>query len=138
MKITHIIGIIVIAIAIGIIITSAGSASQYVNFKQAQEMAADGNADKVHVVGELTKNAQGEVIGVEYDPLKDANYLAFSVIDDKKMVQKVVCFNPPPSMKDFTKSEKVVLIGKYKDGVFVASEILMKCPSKYEEKELKQ
>jgi cytochrome c-type biogenesis protein CcmE len=32
----------------------------------------------------------------------------------------------------------VVLIGKYKDGVFVASEILMKCPSKYEEKELKQ
>jgi cytochrome c-type biogenesis protein CcmE len=138
MKITHIIGIIVIAIAIGIIITSAGSASQYVNFKQAKEMAADGNSDKVHVVGELTKNAQGEVIGVEYDPLKDANYLAFSVIDDKKMVQKVVCFNPPPSMKDFTKSEKVVLIGKYKDGVFVASEILMKCPSKYEEKELKQ
>jgi cytochrome c-type biogenesis protein CcmE len=79
MKITHIIGIIVIAIAIGIIITSAGSASQYVNFKQAKEMAADGNSDKVHVVGELTKNAQGEVIGVEYDPLKDANYLAFSV-----------------------------------------------------------
>jgi cytochrome c-type biogenesis protein CcmE len=138
MKITHIIGIIVIAIAIGIIVSSAGNASQYVNFSQAKELSTNGNSMKVHIVGELTKDAQGQVIGVEYDPLKDANYLSFSVVDDKKMVQKVICFNPPPSMKDFTKSEKVVLIGRYDKNNFVASEILMKCPSKYEEKELKQ
>lgn len=138
MKITHIIGIVAIALAIGIIVSSAGNASQYVNFAQAKDLASNGNSDKVHVVGELTKDASGKVVGVEYDALKDPNYLAFSVVDDKKMVQKVVCYNPPPSMQDFEKSEKVVLIGKYKEGVFVASEILMKCPSKYEEKELKQ
>jgi cytochrome c-type biogenesis protein CcmE len=138
MKITHIIGIIAIALAVGIIVSSAGNASQYVDFKQAKIIAEGGNADKVHVVGELTKDPTGKVIGVEYNPLKDPNYLAFSVIDEKKTVQKVVCYNPPPSMQDFTKSEKVVIIGKYKDNVFVASEILMKCPSKYEEKELKQ
>jgi cytochrome c-type biogenesis protein CcmE len=137
MKISHIIGIVVIAIAIGIIVSSAGNASQYVDFKQAKELAANGNDEKIHIVGELTKDAQNQVVGVEYDPLKDPNYLAFSVVDNQKMVQKVVCYNPPPSMQDFAKSEKVVIIGRYKDGVFVASEILMKCPSKYEEKELK-
>ncbi|MFY7786372.1 MAG: cytochrome c maturation protein CcmE, partial [Thermoflexibacteraceae bacterium] len=46
MKVTHIIGIIVIAVAIGIIVSSAGNASQYVNFAQAQAMATDGNSDK--------------------------------------------------------------------------------------------
>lgn len=138
MKITHIIGIIVIAVAIGIIVSSAGNASQYVNFAQAQAMATDGNSDKVHVVGELAKDAQGQVIGVQYDPLKDPNYLAFSLVDDKGATQQVVCYNPPASMQDFAKSEKVVVIGRYKGKEFVASEILMKCPSKYEEKEIKQ
>lgn len=137
MKITHIVGILVIAIAIGIIISSAGNASQYVSFKVAKEMEKNGENDKVHIVGELTKNEAKEVIGVEYEPLKDPNYLAFSVIDENKEVQKIVCYNPPASMQDFKKSEKVVVIGKYQKGVFVASEILMKCPSKYEEKELK-
>lgn len=137
MKITHIVGILVIAIAIGIIVSSAGNASQYVSFKVAKEMEKNGENDKVHIVGELTKNGAKEVIGVEYEPLKDPNYLAFSVIDENKEVQKIVCYNPPASMQDFKKSEKVVVIGKYQKGVFVASEILMKCPSKYEEKELK-
>jgi cytochrome c-type biogenesis protein CcmE len=137
MKITHIVGILVIAIAIGIIVSSAGNASQYVSFKVAKEMEKNGENDKVHIVGELTKNEAKEVVGVEYEPLKDPNYLAFSVIDENKEVQKIVCYNPPASMQDFKKSEKVVVIGKYQKGVFVASEILMKCPSKYEEKELK-
>jgi cytochrome c-type biogenesis protein CcmE len=137
MKITHIVGILVIAIAIGIIVSSAGNASQYVSFKVAKEMEKNGENDKVHIVGELTKNEAKEVVGVEYEPLQDPNYLAFSVIDENKEVQKIVCYNPPASMQDFKKSEKVVVIGKYQKGVFVASEILMKCPSKYEEKELK-
>ncbi len=137
MKISHLIGIVVIAIAIGIIVSSAGNASQYVNFKTAKTMATNGETDKVHIVGELTKNEAKEVVGVEYEPLRDANYLSFTLIDENKEIQKVVCYNPPPAMQDFKKSEKVVVIGKYQNGVFVASEILMKCPSKYEEKELK-
>jgi cytochrome c-type biogenesis protein CcmE len=137
MKKSHLFILLVIASAIGIIVSSAGDASQYVTYKEAQKLAQEGNDDKVHVVGELTKDAQGEIIGVEYDPLKDANFLAFTLIDENKQTFRVVCYNPPPSMQDFKKSEKVVIIGKCKGQEFVASEILMKCPSKYEEKEIK-
>ncbi len=137
MKKSHIFILIVIAIAIGIIITSAGDASQYVTYQQAQILAQKGEDSKVHVVGELTRNEQGEIIGVEYDPLKDPNFLAFNLIDENKQVFRVVCYNPPPSMQDFKKSEKIVIIGKCKGQDFVASEILMKCPSKYEETKIK-
>lgn len=137
MKKSHIFILLIIASAIGIIITSAGDASQYVTYKQALTLAQSGEDDKVHVVGELTKNTQGEIVGIEYDPLKDPNFLAFTLIDESKQKFRVVCYNPPPSMQDFKKSEKIVIIGKCKGQEFVASEILMKCPSKYEEKQIK-
>jgi cytochrome c-type biogenesis protein CcmE len=137
MRKSHIFILIVIALAIGIIITSAGDASQYVTYQQAQALAQKGEDSKVHVVGELTRNEQGEIIGIEYDPLKDPNFLAFNLIDENKQVFRVVCYNPPPSMQDFKKSEKIVIIGKCKGQDFVASEILMKCPSKYEETKIK-
>jgi cytochrome c-type biogenesis protein CcmE len=37
---------------------------------------------------------------------------------------------------DFTKSEQVVIIGAYQNETFVADKILLKCPSKYQEKEV--
>ena len=141
MKTTHIIAIIVIALGIAIVMSTAGNASSYVDFKEAFERAEDGNETKVHVIGELTKNTAGEVIGVMYDPQVNPNYMEFTMIDDKQVTHKVACINPPASMQDFYKSEKVVVIGKVvekKQGKqFVASEVLMKCPSKYEEKEIK-
>ena len=39
MKKTHIIGIVIIALAIGIIMATAGDASVYVSFKEAKELA---------------------------------------------------------------------------------------------------
>jgi len=137
MKITHIIGIIIIAVAVGIIVTSAGDASQYTDFQTAKALASEGSTDEIHVVGDLPKNASGVVTGVEYDPLKDPNYLAFNLKDEKGETVRVVCHKPPASMRDFEKSEKVVVIGKYKNDQFIASEILMKCPSKYEENQVK-
>jgi cytochrome c-type biogenesis protein CcmE len=137
MKLSHILGIVIIAAAIGIIVSTAGDASQYVNFDTAFKMAAEGNNEKIHVVGELKKNSDNQVVGVHYDPKTNPNFLAFTVVDDNKEEHEVVCYNPPASMQDFTRSEKVVLIGRVIEGKFVASEILMKCPSKYEEKELK-
>ncbi|TAF34932.1 MAG: cytochrome c maturation protein CcmE [Cytophagales bacterium] len=137
MKLSYIIGLVVVAVAMTIVIASADDASEYVDFATAQEMAAEGDDDKVHVVGELTKNTQGEIINIEYDPLKDPNFLAFMLKDDKAKVQRVICSNPPPNMSDFKRSEKVVIIGHYNtQNVFEAEEILLKCPSKYEEKEL--
>ena len=135
MKKTHIIGIIIIALAIGIIMTTAGDASTYVSFSEAIELAEDGNAKKVHVVGRLKKDEAGHIVGMQYDPLKDPNYFSFILSDTNKLEQRVVYFNPKP--QDFERSEQVVITGNMKNDVFIADKILLKCPSKYTENEIK-
>lgn len=132
MKKTHIIAIVVIAAAIAIIISTAGDASTYVNFDQAYQMASAGNKSDIHVVGELKKDEQGHIIGLE----KGADNLSFSfvLLDDNKREQKVYYNEPMPP--DFTRSEKVVVIGSYHGEQFVADKILLKCPSKYQETKL--
>ncbi len=132
MKKTHIIAIVVIAAAIAIIISTAGDASTYVNFDQAYQMATAGNKNSIHVVGELKKDEQGHIVGIE----KGADNLSFTFIllDDNHREQKVYYNEPMPP--DFTRSEKVVVIGSYHGDHFVADKILLKCPSKYQETKL--
>lgn len=134
MKKSHIIGIIVIAMAIGIIMTTAGDASTYVSFGDAIEMAKDGESTKVHVVGRLKKDDKGHIVGMQYDPLMDPNYFAFTLVDTNRFEQRVVYFNPKP--QDFERSEQVVITGNMQNDVFVADKILLKCPSKYTENEI--
>lgn len=136
MKKSHIIGIIIIAAAIMIIMSTAGDASSYVDFGEAKELAEDGSKTKVHVVGRLKKDAQGHIVGMQYDPLVDPNYFSFMLVDTNRVEQKVVYFNPKP--QDFERSEQVVITGSMQNDVFVADKILLKCPSKYVEKEVKQ
>jgi cytochrome c-type biogenesis protein CcmE len=132
MKKSHIIAIVVIGAAISIIIATAGDASTYVNFDQAYEMASTGNTTSIHVVGELKKDDSGNIVGME----KSADNLSFSfvLLDDNKKEQKVFYNEPMPP--DFARSEKVVVIGSYQRENFVASKILLKCPSKYQEQKL--
>lgn len=132
MKKSHIIAIVVIAAAIAIIITTAGDASTYVNFDQAYQMASTGNTNQIHVVGDLKKDGDGEIIGLE----KSGDNLSFSfiLVDDNGKEQKVYYNEPMPP--DFTKSEKVVVIGGYQKELFIAQKILLKCPSKYQEQKL--
>ena len=132
MKKTHLIALLVIASAIAIIITTAGDASTYVSFDQAFEMAASGDTNSIHVVGELKKGSGGHVIGIEKSP----DNLSFSFIlrDEANKEQKVFYNEPIPP--DFTRSEKIVVIGSYRGDHFVASKILLKCPSKYQEQKL--
>ena len=132
MKITHIIAIVVIAVAIGIIISTAGDASTYVNFSQAYQMASSGETKRIHVVGELKKDASGNIIGLENGA--DRVSFSFMLIDDQGKEQKVIYNEPMPP--DFTSSEKVVVIGSYKGETFLANKILLKCPSKYQEQKL--
>ncbi len=136
MKRTHIIAIATIALAIGIIISSAGDASMYVSFKEARELAAEGKSSKVHVVGRLKKDAQGHIVGMQYNPVMDPNFFSFVLVDTLQNEQKVVYFQPKP--QDFERSEQVVIMGNMQKGQFVADKILLKCPSKYVEKEIKQ
>ena len=135
MKTSHIILIVIIAVAIGVIISTSGDASKYVAFKEAYQMAADGDDDKVHVVGKLKKAPDGTIVGMFYDPVINANRFEFILVDINNEEHPVVYKNAKP--QDFDKSEQVVIVGSVKGEVFLADEILMKCPSKYEEKDLK-
>jgi cytochrome c-type biogenesis protein CcmE len=129
MKKIQIFGLIIIAVAIGIIVSTAGDASTYVDFTKAKEMAQDGDAESIHVVGKLKKDVSGRIIGMEYQPQIDPNYFAFTLIDNNQVEQRVYKNSKP---QDFDKSEQVVVVGKMIDGHFSAEKILMKCPSKYE------
>ena len=66
MKKSHIIGIAVIAIAIAIIVSTAGDASSYVTFGEAKLIADNGNPSKIHVVGTLKKGPHDSIIGMQY------------------------------------------------------------------------
>lgn len=129
MKTTHIIGILVIAVAIVIIMTTAGDASQYLNFEEAKELADKGSKTQVHVVGHLKKNQQGEIMGIEPSP--DMLSFKFVMVDETGDEQTV--FHPNPMPTDFIRSEQVVIVGSYKNDKFIADKILLKCPSKYQE-----
>lgn len=129
MKKSHLVIIVVIAAAIGILVSTAGDASTYVGFNEAYQMASAGNKKDIHVVGELTKDASGNITGIE--PGADKVSFSFMLVDENGRRQKVEYDEPMP--QDFTKSEKVVVIGRYQGDVFKASKILLKCPSKYQE-----
>lgn len=132
MKKSHIFIIIIIAAAIGVIVSTAGDASTYVTFDQAQKMSSDGDSKSIHVVGELKKDLQGHVVGIM--PGSDRVSFSFIMIDENKKEQVVVYNEPMP--QDFTRSEKVVVIGGYTGDTFHADKILLKCPSKYQEQKL--
>ncbi|HEY9004654.1 cytochrome c maturation protein CcmE domain-containing protein [Ohtaekwangia sp.] len=129
MKKSHIFIIIIIAVAIGIIVSTAGDASTYVNFDQAFEMAQAGKQNHIHVVGQLKKDREGHVLGIEEGP--DKVSFSFVMVDDNGKEQKVEYNEPMPA--DMLRSEKVVVVGSYEGDHFKASKIILKCPSKYQE-----
>jgi len=119
MKKTHLIGILVIAIAIAAIISTFSDSSAYASFAESKETNKE-----IHVVGKLQKEKE-----MVYNPIQDANYFSFYVKDQEGEECKVIYAGTKP--QDFEKSEQIVLIGKMQDATFHASKILMKCPSKY-------
>ena len=133
MKKSYIVAFVVIAAAIGIIVTTAGESSTYVTFDQAFQMASNGSSKGIHVVGELKKDASGQIVGIH--PGADMVSFSFILVDSNGKEQEVVYNEPMPA--DFKRSEKVVVIGSYHDNTFVANKILLKCPSKYVNEELK-
>jgi cytochrome c-type biogenesis protein CcmE len=120
MKKTHIILIVIIAIAIGAIMTTLNNTSTYASFEEATN-----NPDnEFHIVGKLDKEKE-----TVYNPKENPNLFTFYMKDNKGTESKVVLHKNKP--QDFERSEQIVLIGKMQGNEFHASEILMKCPSKY-------
>jgi cytochrome c-type biogenesis protein CcmE len=124
MKKSSILGIIAIAVAIAIIISIYADSSTYASFKEAQKTEAE-----LHVVGQLNKDKD-----LIYNPIQDANYFAFYMLDEEGQECKVVFNGSKP--QDFERSEQIVLTGKMVGEEFHASKILMKCPSKYNEDQI--
>lgn len=122
MKKLHIIGLLVIAVAIAVILVSLKNTSTYADFAEAIS-----NPDKeYHVVGKLDKSREQV-----YDPKVNPDEFYFSMADSKGLTKQVVLHKSKP--QDFDKSEQIVLIGKMEGDTFHANDILMKCPSKYNE-----
>jgi len=129
MKTKYIFGIVIIGVAIAIIISMTGDASSYVSFEEARVLSDKGFKKSIHVVGELPKTINGEILGIQESP--DRLSFKFQMVDENGFTQQVLHANPIPA--DFDKSEQVVIIGAYKGENFIAEKILLKCPSKYQE-----
>lgn len=125
MKKTNIVLLVVIAVAIGVIITMVGDFSTYETFATAKEK----EGKEYHVIGVLDK-----AHALTYDPLKDANYFTFYVKDKVGETRKVIFYGTKPT--DFEKAEQLVLTGKIEGEEFHCNKILMKCPSKYKDDQI--
>lgn len=132
MKKSHILIIVVIAVAISIMVGTAGDASTYVNFDEAYKLASGGKTKDIHVVGQLKKDASGHIVGIEEGA--DRVSFSFILVDDAGKEQRVEYNEPMPA--DMLKSEKVVIVGSYAGERFKASKIILKCPSKYQEQSI--
>lgn len=120
MKRSHIFAIILIAVALAAIISSISDSSTYASFA----VAIENPSRTYHVVGKLD-HSMPQV----YDPQSDANVFRFFMNDNEGMQREVILNKAKP--QDFEKSEQIVVVGKMDGEKFVASDILMKCPSKY-------
>ncbi len=122
MKRTHIIILIGIAALIVGLISFSADFSTY-------DTIGSANAKKgkfVHVIAKIDKSQP-----IEYDPIKNPNYLSFYAVDSLGGKTKVIFHNSKPT--DLEKSERLVMKGKMQDDHFECSDILLKCPSKYKD-----
>lgn len=123
MKRTHIIILIAIAASIvALIIFSVGDFSTYDTIGSAQKK----QGKYVHLIAKLDKSQP-----IEYDPVKNPNYLSFYAVDSLGEKTKVIFRNSKPT--DLEKSERIVMKGKMQADHFECNDILLKCPSKYKD-----
>jgi len=119
MKVKIIIGAVVI---VAFIIFGAYSFLQnnveYTDFDHAKT-----TSKKVQVKGSWLQDQRAE-----YEV--STNQFVFYMIDDSKTPMKVIFDGAKPN--NFELATSIVVKGRYQDGYFHATEILTKCPSKYE------
>jgi cytochrome c-type biogenesis protein CcmE len=125
--IKFVIGGIVVAIVIGLLIATSfsGSTSEYLSVAEIKALGSDQTRDS-RVSGEIVANS------VEYNT--GELLLTFQVRDDTGILP-ISYHGPQPDM--LVDAVEAVAVGKYDPAaqVFAAEELLMKCPSKYEEKQ---
>ncbi len=125
MKKVNIVFLLLITAAIAVLISllpygESSTMSTYETVGTAFEKAGK----FVHLVAQLDKSKP-----IEYDAIKNPNYLSFTAIDSLGGTVKVIYRNAKPD--NFEHSERLVMKGKIVGNEFDCKEILMKCPSKY-------
>ncbi len=122
MKTSHIIILIAIATAIGALLMYSVDFSTYDTIDSAKNK----QGKYVHLIAKLDKQQP-----IEYNALKDPNYLSFYAVDSLGGTAQVIYRNAKPA--ELEQSERVVLKGKMNGDVFECDNILLKCPSKYKD-----
>ncbi len=122
MKKTHIVVLVFIAAAITVLISYTGDLTTYETIASAKEK----EGKFVNLIAKLDKSEP-----MEYDAIKNANYLSFTAVDTLGNKVKVVYHNTKPT--DMEKSERLVLKGRMQNNHFECKDILLKCPSKYKD-----
>lgn len=115
--------LIVILIGVIVVITSSKDVSTYASIQDAK------SGNLVKIAGQLSKDKP-----MEYDAENNPNQFVFFMHDQKGGEVKVVLNKPKP--QDFEMSEQIVVTGRMTNDVFSATDILMKCPSKYKNEEI--
>ena len=126
-SIKFVIGGIVVAVVIGLLIATSfsGSTSEYLSVAEVKALGPD-QARNSRVAGEIVPDS------VEWST-RDL-HLTFAISDDTGNLA-ISYHGPQPDM--LVDAVEAVVVGKYDPGsqVFEAEELLMKCPSKYEEQQ---
>lgn len=127
MKRTHIIALVFIVIAIGAVISTVFNADTYASFEEARKHPGR----EFHIIGELIKDKP-----IEEKVVSNTLMMTFFMTDNQGGETRVTYFGAKP--QDFEKSDQVVLIGAFEGDAFVASSLLLKCPSKYNPNEFEE
>ncbi|MBI4810851.1 MAG: cytochrome c maturation protein CcmE [Ignavibacteriales bacterium] len=113
-------GIIIIAAVVFGALSFVESNVEYMNFDRAISVKK-----KVQVKGVWIKKKESAFNA-------NTRQFTFYMKDDSGIEQKVIFSGARPN--NFEIADAIVVKGKYENGTFHASEILTKCPSKYESK----
>jgi cytochrome c-type biogenesis protein CcmE len=122
-----IIGGVVVAVVIGLLIATSfsGSTSDYLTIAQVKALGPDQARDS---------RVTGAIVADSVNWSTQEMLLTFEIQDETGTLP-IAYRGPQPDM--LVDAVEAVAIGKYdvEGQIFVAEELLMKCPSKYEEKE---
>jgi cytochrome c-type biogenesis protein CcmE len=122
MKKTHLVILVLIAAAIVVLISYTGDLTTYETIASARQK----EGRFVNLIAKIDKQEP-----VEYDAVKNPNYLAFTAVDTLgNRIRVIYHSNKPENME---KSPRLVLKGKVQGDHFECKDILLKCPSKYKD-----
>lgn len=110
-------GVIIIVFIVWAAVSFKATLTPYVSIDEAMEMG-----QRVQVAGQRVGSGQFDI---------QKNMFTFKLQDDHGKVLNVIYDGAKPG--NFDQATQVVCKGVYKDGVFYADVILVKCPSKYQE-----